>query len=185
MNPSDIDLGPSTKAERRAVGMAANAAFLKMCEYDPTWLADNMRATGLSKSRLMEDWRHRQVKHITKGRAARVSDLTQRDAGLALATFAGMAGQDVRAFQLHLRTGPATGKAGSDGDDQNAIRQWRHKIATEGPGYGFNEGWQRGYVRNVFGKEGVRSLDDCNARQLRALYLTMRSRYLKNKAASK
>ena len=177
MKPGDIDLELCSVDERRAIGMAAMAAFVRLCKDDPTWLPD-MVAGGQSKSAVANAWRHSVVRQVTAGRAARVSELTRRDAPDVLARFASLAGQDVKAFAWAMKGGRAGGKAGRGRDTAAAVAGWRKKIATEGPAMGFNERWAHGYVTRVFKRAGVKSLDDANAAQLKACYVTMRSRWL-------
>ncbi len=178
MNASDIDLKLCGPDERRAMGMAANAAFLKLCADDPEYLPDMLKLPGMTKTRVMEEWRHAQVRYITERRAGCLSEVTQRDCGEVIGRFAAMADQPVTAFRIFVRQGKAPGRAGDDGDAQNALRQWRHKCTTEGPAMGYNTQWMRGYLAKVFHA----TLDTATAAQLKALYVTMRSRYLKKKS---
>ncbi len=173
MNPNDVDLNLCSPEVRQRIGMAAQAAFLRMCKEDPEFLPDMMKGTGATKSKISEDWRHRQVRIMTAGRASRISELTKRDEDEVLAKFADMAGQPVEAFRAYMRAGKATGKAGADGATQAAVASWLKKCYTEGPGYGFNRRWMCGFVRRW-----ARSPEECTPAQLKSLYVTMRSRYL-------
>lgn len=174
MNAGDIDLQLCGRDERRALGMAAAAAFKKVCADDPAWLPEMKQITSLSASRLQEDWRHRMVKQFTAGRALRIAEIVQRDFNDVLGGFADLAGQPAEAFKRFLR---AASSASAD-ESPEAKRQWLAKCYAEAPAYGFNTQWMRGYVRNVFKKS---SPEECSPGQLKSLFISMRSRYLKRR----
>lgn len=176
MNANDVDLALCDTDARRRMGMAAGDAFKAQCAADPTFLPEMKAETGLSASKLAADWRHRMVKLWTNGRAARLSEVTRRDFNDVLGGFANLAGKPAEAYLHYSRSGPAAGRAGEDGASQEAVRNWLAKCYAEGPGYGFNRFWMRGYARRVFKKA---SAEECTPEQLRSIYITMRSRWLK------
>jgi len=183
MNAADVDLRLLTSDERRAVGMAASAAFLKMCQDDPGFLPLMLSLPGNTKTKVADDWRHGQIKSLTEGRAAGASEMTLRDFDAVMGRLADLAGQPVKAFTYFLRAEPPAGRAAADGDTQAARDEWLRKIYTDGPRLGFNEGWRKGYVRRVFKKSFP---DECTAAELKAVLVTMRSRFFaeKRKAAA-
>lgn len=111
------------------------------------------RRAGVTQGALQEDWRHRQVKLATRGRASRLSTLMRADFREVKAHFLQLAGLSEQAFALLLRTGPAPDGAPVENGEQadKAVAGIFKKIVTKFAGQGTPdaEGRARAFFQSI------------------------------------
>jgi hypothetical protein len=139
-------------------------AFKEFCRLDPEAVAYH-KSQGNTKKALEDNWRHSHIKYATihpeghpAGVISRLSNASRGHFECLASHFCKLAGDDLAAFALALRDGPATGRAGQTGDQQSDIRQARAILDKEQDKLGFNPAYVAAIIANKFHQRAVGSL---------------------------
>jgi len=154
-------------------------AFKEFCRLDPDAVIYN-KAQGNTKKQLEDGFRHSHCKYATSHPQAHPAGVITGLSGASrghfecLAShFCKLAGDDIAAFALALRDGPAAGRTGRDGDQQSDIRQVRAILDKEQDKLGFNAGYVAAIIANKFHQ---RSLGSLTRNELWQVIFTLRNR---------
>lgn len=130
--PPPLEYPPSTdrqllsSKERQPLAILAGQAFAAMCAADPEFLPD-MLANGNTRAQVEDGWRHSQILAATKnhpdGQASGLKTARRSHYRTIKAHFLALKGDDIGSLNTAMRTGPATMKAGADGDRVEDIEQ--------------------------------------------------------------
>lgn len=177
--PPTTDRQPLSTGERMALILVMAKAFKEFCRLDPDAVIYN-KAQGNTKKELEDSFRHSHVKYATSHPAPHPAGIIT---GLSAASrghfeclashFCRLAGDDLAAFALALRDGPATGRAGQTGDQQSDIRQARAILDKEQEKLGFNPAYVAAIIANKFHQ---RSLGTLTRNEIWQVIFTLRNR---------
>jgi hypothetical protein len=142
----------------------AAKAFKEFCRLDPDAVADN-KARGNTKKHMEDSFRRSHVKYATShpvphpaGIIPSLSAAMRGHFECLASHFCKLAGDDLAAFTLALRDGPAAGRAGQTGDQQSDIRQARAILEKEQDKLGFNPAYVAAIIANKFHQRAVGTL---------------------------
>jgi len=154
-------------------------AFKEFCRLDPETVAFH-KSQGNTKKALEDNWRHSHIKYATihpeshpAGVISRLSNASRGHFECLASHFAKLAGEDLAAFTLALRAGPAAGRAGQTGDQQSDIRQVRAILDKEQDKLGFNPAYVAAIIANKFHQ---RSLGSLTRNEIWQVIFTLRNR---------
>ena len=177
--PPTTDNQALSPAERMALILIMSKAFKEFCRLDVAAVADN-KALGNTKKDLEDGFRHSHCKYATSHPAPHPAGVITGLSGASrghfecLAShFCKLAGDDLAAFALALRDGPAAGRAGRTGDPQSDIRQVRAILDKEQDKLGFNPAYVAAIIANKFHQ---RSLGSLTRNELWQVIFTLRNR---------
>lgn len=177
--PPTTDKQALSQGERMALILIMAKAFKEFCRLDAAAVADNKLA-GNTKKQLEDGFRHSHCKYATSHPMAHPAGVITGLSGASrghfecLAShFAKLAGEDLAAFTLALRAGPAAGRAGQTGDQQNDIRQVRAILDKEQDKLGFNPAYVAAIIANKFHQ---RSLGSLTRNEIWQVIFTLRNR---------
>ena len=149
--------GILTRPEIVKLKQAACLAFKKCLEMEPDAVPP-----GMSKSAFQKLWTHREEKAITG--VDSLNFAKRSHFRTLMARWAYLSQMDVEAFELLLTTGPATGKAGRDGDThedrQAAMRQLWATLNQFKPHIGY------GYADTICRRQFRHGLNDATAKEI-------------------
>lgn len=149
----DQAISPNELKELGIASAQAWKAFAAELAAEGDSVKEFARRAGVTQTAMQDDWRHRQVKLATRGRAARLSALRRADFREVKAHFLQLAGLSEQAFALLLRTGPAPdGSPVENGEqaDQAVARAFKNIVRHFGTqGSPDPEGRARGFFQSI------------------------------------
>lgn len=173
--------------ELRRAGIAANAAwrvYAAQMEAEGETAQAFAKRANVTVTALKDEWRHRQVKLATEGRASGLSSVMRADFRAVFAHFLHLAGLTEKAFELLLKTGKSGGSddVAENGEQaDHAItalydRIIRHFSTQDAPDpHGRAVAWFRGLVA-AKERKYARGWRSWSSKQKWQLYFTMKNR---------